>query len=568
MQQKGWGFLTFLFLFTSPLFSDNLLTLSKDRQWQQLLHFRDGKSEIDSPNFFLSPKGKTDALAELEATVDAIYHDSQVFCRFPARVKWLFKHLPILESQTNYKPCQPLEALREEYKASKAVLVFPTAHINSPASMFGHSFLRLDDQSGRVLTANAINYAAKTAETNGLVFAYQGLFGGYEGRYSVLPYYKKIKEYNHLERRDIWEYTLNLNKDELDRMLDHLYELKDTYADYFFFTENCSYNLLWLLEVARPDADLVEQFHIKAIPIDTIRAIKEAGFLTSSHFRPSKSKRMLALLKKSQTASSALKEAYRAELGVEQLQLRRSEGRIEKKPYVHELMQRLAKRSKLPKVPKLEITPPSNPLLSHKSTRIMIGANDAQAWQFGLKLAFHDIYDVDKGFTQGAYIDFFHLIVDKRKGKDARLVKLDLVNINSYAIRDALFDPISWGVAVGAEDFQGKTHGILRGEVGVSYALGKRAFGFAMLAPKLYYHDSLIAGIGPKIGLLASFNKMKLGLQGEEIFYSDGTKSDHLEAFSTLMVGSNTALNLKLDSDKITDTKSKTNATVSLFYYF
>ena len=95
-------------------------------------------------------------------------------------------------------------------------MVFPTSHINSPASMYGHTFIKISSSKDTPLISNAINYAAKTDEKNGLIFAFQGIFGGYEGRYSILPYYEKLKEYNNLEQRDVWEYDLNLNERRLE----------------------------------------------------------------------------------------------------------------------------------------------------------------------------------------------------------------------------------------------------------------------------------------------------------------------------------------------------------------
>jgi len=40
-----------------------------------------------------------------------------------------------------------------------------------------------------------------------------------------------------------------------------------------FFDENCSYYLLELLEVARPDLDLTQDFRWWAIPSDTVRVV-------------------------------------------------------------------------------------------------------------------------------------------------------------------------------------------------------------------------------------------------------------------------------------------------------
>jgi len=566
MIQRGIAFLTlFVLLLPSPLFSLDTTTLSQARYWQQLLHFRDGKSEIDSPDFFLSPKGKTDAKAELEATLYAVHHDKSVFCKFPARVKWLYEKIPSLDGD---EACPALENLIENYHASKAVLVFPTAHINSPASMFGHTFLRIDDEKGRALTANAVNYAAKTAENNGFLFAYNGLFGGYEGRYSVLPYYKKIKEYNNLERRDIWEYTLNLKKEELTRLLTHLYELKDVYADYYFLTENCSYNLLWLLEVARADTHLVEQFTMKAIPVDTIRAVKKAGFITVVGYRPSKTKRIKVLMREEEKATGTLKKAYKAELGVELLQLKRTQGKIEKKPYVKALMARLAKRSKLPTLPKIDIQRPANPLSSHKTARVALAMRKHQEIALDIKPAFHDIYDVEKGFIQGAYIDFLHLTLAKEKGESIKFKKLDLLSINSYAPRDAIFSPISWGVAVGVESFKEKKHFKLNAEVGLSYGYGEHLFGFIMMKPSLYVRQDAVIGTGPKLGIIGSFSTIKVGVLAEKSFYSDGEYLAHAEGFATIMIAKNTALNIKIDNDKIQNRKSEQSLSASLFYYF
>jgi len=71
-------------------------------------------------------------------------------------------------------------------------LIFPAAYLNNPSSMYGHTLLRIDardqDEKTRLL-AYAINYAANTDETNGILFALNGLIGGYtgEGAKTVIP---------------------------------------------------------------------------------------------------------------------------------------------------------------------------------------------------------------------------------------------------------------------------------------------------------------------------------------------------------------------------------------------
>jgi hypothetical protein len=70
------------------------LQLSQSRYWHLLLHMPGEVSEVDDPAFFLAKGGKEDAAAELNATIEALYHetrfdDNATGCRFPARRYWL-----------------------------------------------------------------------------------------------------------------------------------------------------------------------------------------------------------------------------------------------------------------------------------------------------------------------------------------------------------------------------------------------------------------------------------------------------------------------------------------------
>ena len=203
------------------------LHLADERYWHLLLHFTGKESEIDDPKFFFTKNGKTDPQRELHATIDAFYNettldDNSSACRFPARLEWLkekleLKDLPIVT-------CKKYDEIVKKLDPKSVTLVFPAAHINSPASMFGHTFLRINSSYNSKLLSYAINYsaAADPDKENGFIFAMKGLSGGYYGTYSLLPYYEKLKEYRDTEARDIWEYDLDLTPDETKKMLRHL----------------------------------------------------------------------------------------------------------------------------------------------------------------------------------------------------------------------------------------------------------------------------------------------------------------------------------------------------------
>ena len=64
-----------------------------------------------------------------------------------------------------------------------------------------------------------------------------GVTGGFKGRFSIKPYYLKLREYGDIENRDIWEYQLGLSQEQIRFVLMHVWELQLTYFDYFFFKE-------------------------------------------------------------------------------------------------------------------------------------------------------------------------------------------------------------------------------------------------------------------------------------------------------------------------------------------
>lgn len=73
---------------------------------------------------------------------------------------------------------------------ASVTVVFASAYLDNPASLFGHTLLRLDqrDQTERTrLLAHAINYAADDSNNHPLLYAFDGIAGGFQGRFEVQP---------------------------------------------------------------------------------------------------------------------------------------------------------------------------------------------------------------------------------------------------------------------------------------------------------------------------------------------------------------------------------------------
>ena len=581
--------LTFLFsnfLQASSLIQDiNSSELYNDSYWSKLLHYRNGQSEIDSRNFFVSNFGKTDLKKELFETIDSLVKGkNNILCRFPLRVKWLKKNIPNLENKIVNYECKDLDIFLNATNTKYVTLVFPTAHINSPASMYGHTFLRLAEDDNTPLISNAVNYAAKTEEKNGLIFAYKGIFGGYEGRYSILPYYKKIKEYNNLEQRDVWEYDLDFNQEEVNNIVLHTYELKDSYSDYFFFKENCSYNVLWLLEIARPSLELVNNFDYKTIPLDTIKLLKPYNIIKNSNFRPSKMLKMKHILnekindkdklfdfvnnniKLDESLNNEEKISY-LDFKIEYLQYLRSENKINKKEYISKYIKLLKSRSSFHKKSIYDIKKPFNPIYSHNSSRVSLFFDTKDNVELSYKPAYNDRYDISEGYLQGAYIDFFDFNLKKNSDK-IFLDKLSLLNIKSYANRDIFFKPLSWGINLGYENFLDKEYLNFNPEIGYSFGNTKE-FLYLMLESKSFYnHRDSLTSIGGNIGFITNrFKNIKLGAKHSYNKYNKSIENNVSELFLTYKIKNNLSFNVKYIHDNLYEDE-KQNIKMGLFFYF
>ena len=198
-----------------------------DIQWRALLHYQKqfigaDESTIDSEDFFLSPVGKYNAEAELAATIRLFEdsHDNEKKCLFPARYQWLKKKGLIHQT---FPECKEWKSFYHDIRPAGATFLFTNAYMNTPASLFGHTLLRIDTaRKGTQLLAHGANYGAFTGEQSGFLFAVYGLTGGYYGSFTVKPYYEIITQYNNIEHRDIWEINLNFSDEELEMLMAHL----------------------------------------------------------------------------------------------------------------------------------------------------------------------------------------------------------------------------------------------------------------------------------------------------------------------------------------------------------
>lgn len=277
----------------------------KDSRWLRLIHLRRGefgnwKSEITGKSFFLSRgQGLLHPKSEWEATLEKFNEeysgpvDLNPKCLFPARFRLMNE---ILDGKFKNIPCPELQRWKNAVNAQSITLVYAAQFIRNPASLFGHVFLRFDkaltpSENGFRLDSfsRGVGYVALVPETtNSLEYIFKGLTGGFQGRFHFSTYAKSLIEYSYIEDRDLWEFSLQLTRNEIDQILNHLWELSRLGEFYYgFFLTNCAYQAIALLEGAVPRLNLIQNHSLFFTPTDAIKGLISSGMILNFRFRPS-----------------------------------------------------------------------------------------------------------------------------------------------------------------------------------------------------------------------------------------------------------------------------------------
>ncbi len=550
---------------------------------------------MDGSQFFFARDGRTNPLSELKASIDAFGRDDLSVgtlgqhpqCAFPERYRFLKQELQLKTADVD---CPDFLEWKASLKADSLTLVFSAAFPNSPASMFGHTLLQLNQKN--VLAKNSsekhplLNYGINSSammplDENPMRYVVFGLLGGYDGYFSIAPYYLKVNEYNNSESRDLWEYELNLTSSQIEHMINHLWELYATSTfDYYFLDDNCSYQILSLLEVANPAWDLTRRFNVYVLPADTIKAIQDyPGAITRVDFRPSLQKRLIAQVESLNPSERAdYKGVIAGEKSPQEVpgnttldalitfyeyrQYNKSKGlpETEKKT----LREILIQRSKVenPKEPTpFEYSKNSRPDLGHHSTSagLQFGFRNDRGKKIELKSRFglHDLLNHDLGYepytqveSTGGSIDF---LLEEKKIK---LNSLTLIEITSLYPFNFVDPKPSWTIGSKLDNFKdlqcSYCYGlILEGGAGLSSEIIKEkalVYFLAIAHAEAGKEIPKIVRTGPGVNLaaiLSPLNHYKLILSAKT--YYDLVGSLKKRMFGRFEVNQSFALNRSFD---------------------
>ncbi len=471
-------------------------------------------SDISPGRFFLSPTGRKDPQSELRATIDAVFSEkagdspgeAHPRCRFPLRTEWLEEVL------SRRAPSARCAGLAEWIGHPSSVdLVFADYDFGNPASAYGHIFLRVN-QAGRPEDARlidvAVGFAAALEGGTSPGFALKALMGGVPGKFSVGPYYLKVKEYSQAQSRDLWEYRLGLSSAAARRLLMHIWELGEAQIPYSFLTRNCAYQLLPLLDVAEPSLGLSHWARLGAAPADVVRFLgRQAGF-SGTLFRPSidsallmrrarMSKRDRALVDAlarmvSGSAISVLetlpsgRQANMLDAAYDLARSRKNgKGLFAAGRYGENIGTLLNLRKKLPSPPAIKNwdTGRASPDAGHGTTAVGAlfgGDRHGQFAEVALRPVLHDILAAQEGFQENTQFELLGLRFRAGEGRGVYLQQFDLFNLASVQPWESWLRKHSWRFEVGMRQAEEKNCSgrsclisVLNGGYGASVQIGE-----------------------------------------------------------------------------------------------
>ncbi|PNK61830.1 DUF4105 domain-containing protein [Psychrobacter sp. FDAARGOS_221] len=459
-------------------------------------------SEVDSADFFVSEQGKHNPQAELEAFIratvtqsmngdgidsSAVDKNDSVACRFPARTHWLKTQLGIEEVSTE---CPEFDAWLQQLDPQQLSVVHAEEYPDRLVSAFGHTLLLIDSTASladpaAIDKAHALNdTVAGDPDDSMFKYAINSAFGGYNNDITIEPFPQKLAEYLQRDSRDVWTYVLDLNEEEVQQIMRHVWESKDLELPYYFTLDNCASEILRYIDIVRPEGNLLDAFKLAVVPFDVVRLLDKEGLLKQQRFLP---------------ADKTLEQAKRNNPQLSQL----PDSSISAD---HKLV-------------KTSLQPvDNNPLDAHSLQRFMVAAgstDDTGYLSLSYRGGFNGPLDSPSGFPENFHLEAGSAEIrvyaddEKSKGNHDRveLQQLTLVRgrsfnpINTAYSGDSLLS--SWGINVeatqvkdGSQAFRTRENsdndsrhlvGSLGYEKGISAAFGTPKAGSGELPPHLCY---------------------------------------------------------------------------------
>jgi hypothetical protein len=306
--------------------------------------------------------------------------------------------------------------------------------------------------------------------------------------------------------------------------------MENIYADYYFIDKNCSFNLLYLIEAAKPESKITDYFGIGVEPIDTIRALEDKKLIGEKVYRPSlyskikyfqsqlnrEEKRLvLDFCNKNRDFSDIDKiqndeerQVLICDTAINYLKFLAAKNNITLEDYKEKYMILLTKRNSMSVKdydPLKDIPVPAEPTDSHLSRKIApeIGHSlEGLYSQIAYRQSCHEIMDPDEGYNMNSQIVFGN-ISGRYYFDDKKFVlqKFDIIDIISLPPSDSFYFSACYQFTTGfiqnvSKDSKEHLTYWIKGGMGVSTLLAEKIQIYIFLDLKSYFSPEYTHNMG------------------------------------------------------------------------
>lgn len=276
---------------------EDLNRISSSTQWARILGVYDENWINKDHTFFLTATHQFSPLNELEETISEYLKfsskKSDFFCKTPARAIFLTHHLPQLP-EFKFDRCTEYSKWSKNGEIESISLLYVTGYLKNPASFFGHTLLKFNGETGQEslgLLDSSLNYGAHTNNDAALPYVLRGLTGGYSASLVEEKFFRLSAEYQELQKRDIYEYKLDLSEYQKWLIIAYSFEMTHKEFIYYFLADNCAFRLNLILGLAF-GSDPMPRLPWSA-PIDLLMGITETGKIEDVTYHPSQTSRTI-----------------------------------------------------------------------------------------------------------------------------------------------------------------------------------------------------------------------------------------------------------------------------------
>lgn len=175
--------------------------------------------------------------------------------------------------------CSDLQEFFARAPADRLDLMFASEGLSQPATMIGHSFLRLTGQRANgEEVEHGVTFFTEAGGYNLPKLLVERMVLGKPGFFALSPFKEEWGRYLLSEQRALWSYTLKLDQDQIRLIQMHLQELKQVQLTYFFQSYNCATLLQHVLGLS---GQLPPHQNWWSTPKDVVQAAAEAGLIES-----------------------------------------------------------------------------------------------------------------------------------------------------------------------------------------------------------------------------------------------------------------------------------------------